>query len=145
MFKPIELEWHGKPVVIPANRALGAIATVEGIITGQEIQGFLQRGGYPAARVAQAFGALLRYAGETVTDDEVYRGLFNDGPKTERTVGSMNLLLMMMIPPDMLNGAIKEPVLAPGETAPGNSQAASRKRSSRPTTTASSRKAGARR
>lgn len=145
MFEPINLEWHGKPVSIPANRVLGAIATIEGVMTYNELQDFAMRGAYPAARVAAAYGALLRYAGEVVTDEQVYAGLFADEEATELVVGSMRLLMMLMIPPSLRVGKQVKPVLAPGENPAGNSRAAKTRASSRASSRSSSRKTGARR
>lgn len=155
MFKPVTLEWNGKPVVIPANQMLGAIAEIEGVITLNELMSFSARGAYPAARVARAYGALLRYAGVAgedklpVTDEAVYGGLFGNAEVTADVVGSMQLLIMMMVPPSMRNAQSVKPVLAPGESEParGNGLAAtgSRSRSSKRSTRSSSRSSGARR
>lgn len=152
MFKPVTLEWNGKPVTIPANQMLGAIAEIEGVITLNELMSFSARGAYPAARVARAYGALLRYAGVLgddklpVSDESVYGGLFGDGEATAAVVGSMQLLIMMMVPPSMRNADSVKPVLAPGEKVPvGNGVAASRSRSSKRSTRSSSRSSGARR
>ncbi len=145
MFKPVTLQWEGKPVVIPANQMLGAIASIEGVITLNELMSFSARGAYPAARVARAYGELLRYVGVAVDDDTVYDGLFGNAEITEDVVGSMQLLIMMMVPPSMRDGKQPKPVLAPGETEPKKSKAASRSSSSRRSTRSSSRSSGARR
>jgi hypothetical protein len=145
MFKPVEIDWKGKPIIIPASRLLGAIASVEEVITFNELLGFSRRGAYPAARIAQAYGALLRYAGEIVTDEDVYGGIFGDEANTVTVTGSMQLLLMLMVPPSLQNGKSAAPVLAPGEVAPGKSKGPGRSGLSKVSTRSSSRKTGARR
>lgn len=156
MFKPVTLEWNGKPVVIPANQMLGAIAEIEGVITLNELMSFSARGAYPAARVARAYGALLRYAGVIgddklpVTDEAVYAGLFGNAEVTADVVGSMQLLIMMMVPPSMRNAQSVKPVLAPGEKdeglrGNGVAGAKSRSRSLKRSTRSSSRSTGVRR
>jgi hypothetical protein len=145
MFKPVTLEWKGRPVVIPANRLLGAIAAVEEAVTFNELIEFSKRRAYPTARVAAAFGILLRYAGEDVTDEQIYAGLFGDPAVTMDAAAAIQLLMMMMVPPHLRNGKVEAPVLAPGEVAPGKRKAASKSNSSRRTMMPSSGKGGARR
>lgn len=145
MFEPVTIDWKGKPVIIPASRLLGAIAAVEEAITFNELLGFSQRGAYPAARIAQAYGALLRYAGESVTDNEIYEGIFGDEAATSTVTYSMQVLMMLMVPPKMRNSKVEAPVLAPGEVAPGKPAAAGRSNSLRATTRSLSHKTGARR
>jgi hypothetical protein len=100
-FDDINLEWEGKPFIIKSNRVLGAIARIEDVITLSELQRFGMRGGSPLAKIAMAYGAVLRYAGAQVTDEEVYRGLFSQGKKTsaETVMLSIHSLVSMMIPP----------------------------------------------
>lgn len=145
MFKPIQIDWKGKPVTIPANRLLGAVAAIEEVITFNELLNYSQRGAYPAARIAKAYGELLRYAGEQVTDDEIYLGIFGDDVNAANVTGSMQLLMMIMVPPSLRDGKSNDPVLEPGETAPGNSKAAARSSSLRASIPSSSRKSGVRR
>lgn len=144
MFKPVKLDWGGKSVEIPANRLLGAIALVEDIITFNELISFSKRGAYPTARIAQAYGELLRYAGLSVEDDEVYAGIFANAQDATNVTASMQLLMMIMVPTNLHQQAA-EPVLAPGEEPPGKSKAANRSKSSRAISSSSSRKGGVRR
>lgn len=100
-FDDINLEWNGTPVIIKSNRVLGAIARIEDVITLSELQRFGLRGGAPLAKIAMAYGAVLRYGGLQVTDDEVYLGLFSTGNKTsaDTVMVSIHSLVRMMVPP----------------------------------------------
>jgi hypothetical protein len=124
-FEDIPLEWAGRKVTLPARRVLGAIAAIEHVVTLAELADYSRRGTVARARLAQAYGALLRYCGLEVTDDDVYLDMFGTAEEvtlriTEATVALMSL----MIPPSIREGGqASKPVLAPGETAAGNSEA----------------------
>ena len=99
IFSEVVLGWDGADYVIPAERVLGAIATVEQVITLSEIAAYHQRGTAPMAKLAQAFGCVLRYAGAKVGDDEVYAGMLRGGDSQAVAVSSVTTLLQMMLPP----------------------------------------------
>jgi hypothetical protein len=129
MFAPVELSWADQTYVIPPDRVLGAVAVVEEHLTMAELAQEAQNGRLRLARLSRAFGALLRYAGARITDDEVYAGIFEGDPKTvkERIVTGVNTLMALMVPPVM-------------EAAPrGNGSAAAGKRSRRSTRHSSAR------
>lgn len=118
IFQAVSVSWQGQTFTVPANRVLGAIASVEGVITLHELQAFAQRGTAPTALIAQAFGALLRYAGANCTDEEVYAGMFTSG-NTASVLESVMTLLRLMVPP----------VNFPAGSAEGNASPAAGKRS----------------
>lgn len=102
VFEDIKLEWRGEPYVIPANRVLGAIARVEEFFTlGELTRDARDRNSVPMSKLASAYGAVLRYAGASVTNEEVYEELFQ---KTSAPLitSAIQGLLMMMIPPSAL-------------------------------------------
>lgn len=101
IFEDIKLTWDGKEYVIPSDRVMGAIARIEDVVTLGELQRYSEKQTAPLAKVAMAYGAVLRYAGANVTDDKVYAGLFGgDGQNQhESIVTSIYILLAMMVPP----------------------------------------------
>lgn len=108
-FEDIRLEWAGKEYTIKSNRMLGAIARIEDVVTLSELQRFGARGTVPMAKIAMAYGAVLRYMGAEVTDDEVYAGMFGaTGTGADAVVNSISALVAMMIPPQPEKPA-KEP------------------------------------
>lgn len=80
---------------------MGAIARIEDVLTLKEIHDAASmRGTVKLARVASAYGAVLRYAGAKVTDEEIYSGMFGgEGAGQQRITESLTTLLAMMIPP----------------------------------------------
>lgn len=98
-FDDVVFDWHGKEYRIPANRMLGAIARVEDVITMGQLGQHTQRGTPPVSKVAQAYGAVLRYAGVRVTDDEVYCGMFANGDLNNAVTDAVNSLFHIMMPP----------------------------------------------
>lgn len=96
-FDDIPLEWGNRKFVIPANAVLRTIASVEDVVTLDELQGFAARGTAPMAKLAMAWGSVLRQGGCRVTDDEVYSGMFQ-GETLKQTAAATTALLYMMIP-----------------------------------------------
>jgi hypothetical protein len=100
MFEPIKLKWDGRDVIIPPERVLGAIATVEEHLTLLDIA-HLSRSPKPG-KVAMAFAALLRYAGIEVEDDLVYSAMCDpDLANPGEITGSISTIILMMIPPNV--------------------------------------------
>lgn len=113
IFNPVPIGWEGQDYVIAAERVMGAIAVIENVVTLHELQRFAARGTAPMATLAMAYGAVLRYAGARVTDEQVYAGMLGPGAKAPDIGAAIAGLLQMMIPPN----------LAPaggGAVAPGN-------------------------
>ena len=124
-FQPIALEWGGKPYLIPANKVMGAIATIEEAVTLVELLQMLAAGKPQLAKVSMAWGALLRYAGAAVDDQVVFRGMFA-AETNETAMMGLVTALHMMVPTDVM--------VSPGKDTPaGNVRSAaaltSRKRS----------------
>lgn len=124
-FDDIHLGWMDQKYTIPAHRVMGAIKRIEDHITLGELQASASRGSIKLGRIAGAYAELLRYAGaESVTETEVYAGMFTDKAQAN-VVGAVSALLSMMIPTNVKLGAA-----APGE---GNRRA-------RPTASSSSKR-----
>lgn len=98
IFDEIVLTWNGKEYKIPPGQVMGAIARIEDVLTLKELGGYAQRNDVPLAKVSQAYGVVLRYAGAHVKDEEVYAALF-DGNTQQAIIRSVETLLLMMIPP----------------------------------------------
>jgi hypothetical protein len=118
-FNEVKLGFDGKDYVIPADRVMGAIARVEGVLTMGEVAAMARspKSDLKLSRLASAYGELLRYAGADVSDDAVYVGMFGDGGAVAVTVALTELLALMM-PPDAMKKALEGK--PPGE---GNRQA----------------------
>lgn len=130
-FSPVTLQWKGSSYTIPADRMMRAIALIEDHISLAEL-----RAGAKPTRIAAAFAAVINYAGaKDVTDEDVYSALFTtDQAEAEAVVNSVQMLMVMMVPPEHL---VRKGGGAPAQA--GKPQALSRKRSRQP-----SRKNGAR-
>jgi hypothetical protein len=127
LFEDQTLMWKGENYVIRSDRVLGAIAVIEEHITFTEMLTASQ-GRPPLVKISRAFAALLRYAGCKVSDEEMYRSIFDlEANIMERVETALLTFLLMMTPPAQLTSS-----QAKG-AASGNRRAASRpsKRSTR--------------
>jgi len=111
LFKPISISWGGNEYTIPADRIMGAIASVEDIMTLKELGDYMQKNDAPLGKLAMAFGTVLRYAGARVRDEEIYSSMFEDG--SVNIMNCLTILLTMMLPPQKDEPAKK--VVAPTE------------------------------
>jgi len=107
-FEDVTFEWGGKTFVVPANRQMMLIARVEDALSGdtglQALSVLLRPEGPPYSRLAAAFGAALRYAGATVSDEEIYLTTMNDfaagrAEVAERNQRAVVALLSVIAPP----------------------------------------------
>jgi hypothetical protein len=99
MFEPITLSWGGKSYVIPANQVMKALAVIEDHCTMFELQKSFKSGGVPLAKISNAFAAVIRFAGGSVSAEDVYAGMFGGGPDAQAAQQAITALLMMMVPP----------------------------------------------
>ena len=107
IFQPIKLSWKGKAFTVPAERVLGAIASIEEVATFPEIIRMIN--GTPnMSKIARAYGAVLRYAGAVVDDEEVYEGMFQPGSTHMEVLTALNAMVTMMMPPSAITGATSE-------------------------------------
>jgi hypothetical protein len=93
IFEQVELTWRGDPYVIPPKRVLAAIEQVERVITLGELANPTQ---LPLARLARAYATLLRFAGCSVRDDEVYAALWTEDDRNAATL--VTALIDVMVP-----------------------------------------------
>lgn len=117
IFEPVVLTWDGQEYEIAPDRTMGAIARIEEIITLKEVGEYAMKGDAPIAKLSMAYGAVLRYAGCKVKDEEIYAGMFQGASDTS-VLGCINALLAMMIPPSRDKNPKKDQALeqSKGET-----------------------------
>ncbi len=112
VFEDVTLTWEGASYLIPSNRVMGAIARIEDVLTLYELAEASKGRGIKLSHLAQAFATALRYAGATITDEEVFQGLFANA-NTSATAQNVILgLLALMTPPNISREAIKKAATA---------------------------------
>ena len=119
IFEKVVLTWEGRQYTIPPTRILQCIAKIEEVITLVELNRYVLAGTAPLARLAQAYGAVLRHAGANVADDEVYVAMFSGSGQQERAAQANNTLLLLMVPQSAIDKA------TPQEGTEGKAQATS--------------------
>jgi hypothetical protein len=122
IFQAVTLNWEGRDHIVPADRVMGAIGVVEDVVTFPELVCGLQFGKPNMSKLARAYAALLRYAGASVSDEDVYSGMFVPGELQQHITTAINTLMVIMTPPGAIQGA---------ETSSGNQQAVNRSKSSK--------------
>lgn len=100
LFEEVGMSWKGKEYVVPSDRVMGLIDTIENTLTVEDLNGKVKRG-----LLAKAYCDALRYAGcRDVTQEDVYAVIYDF--KNKEGVNYISQiatnLLMMMIPPDCL-------------------------------------------
>lgn len=103
VFEPVNFTWEGVDYTIPSTSIMRLIAGVEDIITLQEMAQAASTGKVKIAKIAQAFGFCLRFAGAKVEDEDVYKSMFNVTDQ-QRAISAVRTLLLMMIPRDLQPG-----------------------------------------
>ena len=102
-FDDVTLSWRGASFVVPANRQMMLIAKIEDALSGdsgqQALSVLFRREGPPYSRLAAAFGAALRHAGASVTDEEVYLSIQTDliaKSKAEQTAAIQSCIISLL-------------------------------------------------
>ncbi|MFN7177113.1 MAG: hypothetical protein ACK4MX_09515 [Thermaurantiacus sp.] len=100
IFEAYNLEWAGEKLVIPPDRVMCAIAVVEQHITLHELFEVMgRRKTVEMVRLAEAYAALLNFAGAEVSAEEVYASFFMSGDQASAIISAVRGLQMLMIPP----------------------------------------------
>lgn len=115
IFEDVIIKWDGEERTIPHNKVMLLIARVEHVITLQEISDYMSREVAPLGRLSLAYAEVLKYAGFSVSGDEVYSKLLQAGDKADIGISVITSLLQMMVPPAALD--IKQPVASGGKPA----------------------------
>lgn len=95
MFKDIELNWKGTAYPVKHDRVMRLIAAIEDHI---RIQDLANPDGPPLSKLAMGYSAALRYAGLSITSDEVYAEFFSSDA-AGATSNAVTSLLVAMLPP----------------------------------------------
>lgn len=112
-FEEVRVTWEGREYRIPPDQVLRCIAKIEDVITLAELQRFTAAEQVPFAKIAMAFGAVLRHAGADVNDYAVYRAMFDEATDAEGkpldstgkflvAVEAVQKLMVLMLPPDYI-------------------------------------------
>lgn len=99
-FEPIKFAWAGIEYTIPAESVMRAIAIIEDHVTFAELLAASKKRTIPAAKLSNAFAALVQFAGGVVSAEEVYAGMFVAGDTQQSTFTAIIGLMSMMIPPE---------------------------------------------
>lgn len=117
-FEPVTLAWKGEEFTVPAENQLRLIAMIEDALSGasgeQAIAMLARPSGPSYSRLAAAYGAALRFAGASVTDDEIYLSIMSDFAEQKQDAalkvrGAVMALLAIIAPPIALSLAVPEP------------------------------------
>jgi len=97
LMRAVEMTWAGVTYTIPADRAFKAAMMVEDIVPFAEVHGWGQK---PRVyKLSAAFGALLRFAGARVSDEDIVASILNpnaqDGGQMA-AVGAFNSLMEVL-------------------------------------------------
>lgn len=103
MFDPIEIEYNGVTKTIKPNEIMPLIAQVERIISLPRLMECVQSGEPPMGAMAMAYGKILRYAGFSVTDGDVYGQMFTGDGAMSAASEAAQAVLSLMVPPNVLN------------------------------------------
>ncbi len=103
-FEALELPWQGRTPTIAANRMMGALQLYERAVGTQDFLALCREGmGAAPAVFSAAYAGLLRYAGERVSDEEVYRACLAESWVGVQSVAIADKLLhlqMLRLPPE---------------------------------------------
>lgn len=109
IFQEIVLTWKGTTFKIAPTQVMRAIAVAEDHITlGELSAGAANPGTVKFTKLAAAYGAVLRYAGAPVTDEQVYEGLFGAEDGKRGALSAIVGLLQMMVPESVAKNAEAE-------------------------------------
>lgn len=86
----ITLSWKGKDFVIRESEAFEAGEAVEEIVTLAELASYAERPKF--RKLARCYGALLRFAGASVTDAEIHSAMMDEIKAMEDTGQDVRLL-----------------------------------------------------
>lgn len=98
VFPPVELEWRGRFYTVQPHRVMGLLVALERHVSLGEIHAYSLRGASPVATFCQAYGAMLRYAGAHVRDEDVFAFAMHDG-HFQAVADAIKELTWLMIPP----------------------------------------------
>lgn len=117
-FQEVKLSWDGEDYTIAPSEQMGLVHILESTLSGstgrQAIGVLLAPEGPPYGILAAAFGAMLRYAGAKVADEDIYLSMMDDMANSKadlivKTQGAVVAVLSVIAPPIGLKmGAVSE-------------------------------------
>lgn len=96
-FNDVTLEWKGSKYTIPSDQMMEAINRIEDHVSLETLH--VRDGEKPSwkrGKIAQAYAAVLNFAGAKVTPEEVYAGMFEKGASNAAGVAVQSLILLMV-------------------------------------------------
>lgn len=96
IFEPVKLKWGDEEKEIPANRVMELIILLEDHISFEDLIGNPKRG-----KLSNAYSEGLRFAGFSVTTEEVYSQMFS-GASLIQIQNAIAGIQQIMIPPATL-------------------------------------------
>lgn len=100
-FADLTLTWKGRDYIVKAGDMLGLIEVVEEIVTLPELERVSKR--FQKAKLARAYGAMLRYAGCHVDDVEVHDEMFSiDATDMQTMQDAIAFLYRVVTPPSWI-------------------------------------------
>lgn len=108
MLNDFEFEWKNEKHIVPANHVMKLIAKVEDVITVDELLKALSGKQVPFAKLAMAFGTVLRHVSIRVSDEEIYNALFENQINVPYIQQLLFGLVSLMLPPSFLAGKMEE-------------------------------------
>lgn len=104
-FDSIAIKWGGVENVVPPDRVMGLIATIERHMTFEDLIECSRN--MRRAQLAATFSAVIKYSGGSATTEEVYSSMFSEDGYVN-ALSTVNALLRMMIPPEHLREPVDE-------------------------------------
>lgn len=95
IFQDVTLSFANKEYKIEANSIMRCLAQIEDVISLAELT---NKTHVPMVKLSMAYGIALRYAGATVSDEDIYANVFEPG-SAHVVQEAVSGLLLMMIPP----------------------------------------------
>lgn len=113
VFQDWRIEWNGEHIVVPSQRMMGLVHTVETVIPPIKLSVMMSDlardpTSIRPALISQVLSAVLRYAGKEVTEEEVYNGLFGRADKVYATAVTIAALIDGITPESVRREMAKE-------------------------------------
>ena len=99
IFEDINITWDSEKHTIKGDdKILMLLASIEEVITAQELFTYAQKGNIPLVKLSMAYTKVLNFVGVDITAPQVYQTVFNNITDQEQTTGVIMALVQMMIP-----------------------------------------------
>jgi len=119
VFEDFRIEWDGEEIVIPSNRVMGLIHTVETIIPPLKLTTMMVElaedpTSIKPALISKVLSAVLRYGGKSVSEEDVYNGIFGKGDRAYAMAITIAALVEGIIPESLKREMTKD-AIPPGK------------------------------